>query len=86
MTQRCALQTRYTLRRYTASIMKDLIFDFKRLLKRGKVSILRRDSGNAFHILGDAYENIYWDLVKFILVTVKVVIVKAQSHNKPHQL
>ena len=30
----------------------------------------RRESGNKFRTLGDAYENIDWDLAKFKLVTV----------------
>ena len=34
---------------------------FKRFLKRDQASISRRDSGNEFHTLGDAYENMNWD-------------------------
>ena len=45
-------------------------YAFRRFLKRDKVSISRRDSGNEFHALGDAYENMDWDLAKFKLVTV----------------
>ena len=43
---------------------------FLTFLKRDQVSISLRDSGNEFHTLGDAHENIDWDLAKFKLVTV----------------
>ena len=46
------------------------LYAFKRFLKRYKVSISHRDSGNEIHNLGDAYQNINWDLAKFKPVTV----------------
>ena len=37
-------------------------------MKNDTVSISRRDSGNEFYTLGDAYKNMDWSLAKFKIV------------------